>query len=232
MIAVLVPVLNRPFRVAPFATSYLNAVSKDFDSCLYFIANESDRDEIVMIEELGDAVQLLTVPWEPGRGDWARKLNFAIREVESEYYLLGADDLHFHTDWIDTFMWWDFILAGHGVETGVLGTNDLGNPLVIAGKHSTHPIVHRSYIEQGTIDDPTKLLHEGYWHNWVDNEFVETATTRDQFFFIKDCFVEHLHHAWGKSSEDSTYARGQEHYQEDALLFKERAKLWGGPLPR
>jgi hypothetical protein len=47
---------------------------------------------------------------------------------------------------------------------------------VIRGEHSTHPIIVRSYIEgQGAIDEPGKALHEGYWHNFVDDELIGTA---------------------------------------------------------
>jgi hypothetical protein len=46
----------------------------------------------------------------------------------------------------------------------------------MAGRHSTHSLVTRDYVERfGTIDEAGVVLHEGYPHEFVDDEFVQTA---------------------------------------------------------
>lgn len=110
---------------------------------------------------------------------------------------------------------------------GVVGTNDLGNPRVIAGKTATHSLVTRAYVgEHGTVDEPGKVLHEGYQHNFCDTEFVETAKRRGAWAFAGDSVVEHLHPHWSKGDDDETYRRGQAGFEVDRRLHARRRRLW------
>jgi len=101
------------------------------------------------------------------------------------------------------------------------------------GRHATHPLVRRSYVEEhGTIDEPGKVLHEGYDHQWVDNELVETAKARGAWAFAKNSHVEHLHPFWpdgkgGKKGEmDATYEKALSSPRKDMALFRSRRRLW------
>jgi hypothetical protein len=89
------------------------------------------------------------------------------------------------------------------------------------GRHATHSLVHADYRECGTLDEPWKLLHEGYWHNFVDDELVGTAMLRGTFAMAGDAHVEHLHPNWRKAADDETYRRGM-------ASFHRRP---GAPLP-
>jgi hypothetical protein len=109
---------------------------------------------------------------------------------------------------------------------GVVGTNDLGNQRVIVGEHATHSLVSRAYIARGSIDDPSRLLHEGYSHCFVDDELVATARARGAWVFAHDSFVEHLHPAWGKGPADPTYAAGARSFAHDRRLHRARSVLW------
>ena len=162
------------------------------------------------------------VPFENGPGDWARKINHGFTTTRSDFVLLGADDLLFHPAW-DVYA----VEVAETSGAGVIGTNDLGNRTVMNGLHSTHPLVRRSYVEEfGTIDEPGKCLHEGYSHQWVDTELVETAKMRGQWAFAKGSHVEHLHPLWKKSTMDSTYEKALSTSQQDHAHFRSRQHLW------
>lgn len=109
----------------------------------------------------------------------------------------------------------------------MVGTNDLGNPRVLRGVHATHSLVTRRYVDQhGTIDEPGKVLHEGYWHEFCDDEFVETSWKRKAWAFAADSVVEHLHPAWGKAPMDDLYAQEPRRMRQGRRLFLHRRRLW------
>lgn len=111
----------------------------------------------------------------------------------------------------------------------VVGTNDMGNSRVIAGNHSTHPLVHRDYLACGTVDEVGIVLHEGYQHQFADDEFVQTAKVRRVYAHAFDAFVEHLHPNWGKGRDDATYRRGQAGFSADKRLYDQRCAMWLRP---
>lgn len=224
-VAVLVPVLARPGRVRPLAHSLVSSTAQEVEDGwqveLVFVCSPEDRREIAAVRKQEHAP--LVVDWPAGPGDYARKINHAARLADATWLFLGADDLRFFTGWLRA------CISTH-IRTGalVVGTNDLGNPLVMRGGHATHSLVNRDYLEQGTVDESGLLLHEGYGHNWVDNEFVETARARKTFAFARDAGVEHLHPIWRKGTDDATYRRGQASYQDDRRLYQRRRELWSG----
>lgn len=222
-VCVLAPVLRRPERVAPLAESFAAAApAAPARARLMPICSVSDQDEIQAWLALSVAPAIAN--WPPGKADWARKINFGFRRAAKlgfDWMLLGADDVAFHPGWFEA------ALAVHG-ETGacVVGTNDLGNSTVMRGLHSTHPLVHRDYLECGTADEAGKVVTEAYHHNWVDTELVETAKARGAWAFARDSHVEHLHPFWRKAEQDEVYELGRQHYKADQELFYERRQLW------
>lgn len=166
LVAVIIPVLGRPERVAPLVRS----VRTDDRCWPMFMCSPGDDAEIAEVRrhaEQGPAL-MHVVEWEAGQGDYARKINAAFRVAVEKGYdwcLLAADDVVFHPGWLDA------CLRVHAAtEACVVGTNDLGNSLVMQGRHATHSLVHRDYLECGTIDEDGKILHEGYHHNFCNTE--------------------------------------------------------------
>ncbi len=213
MIDLLIPVLRRPQNAQPLVDSIHRNTCVDHQ--VVFICSADDEAEIAACKVTNAHVEMID------RDGYAEKINHGAWLSGADFVFLGADDLRFHLGWdIEAIRVWD--------TTGmpVIGTNDLGNPSVMAGKHATHSLVHHSYLAQGTIDDTTKLLHEGYAHNWVDTEFVETAISRAAFDFAKESHVEHLHPIWKKGVNDPVYALGRERYHDDRRIFMRRRPLW------
>lgn len=218
-VVVLVPALGRPGRVSSLQSSLYG--SRDtIDFRLVYLVSPNDA---LMLEVLRScAVEHMVTPFPNAPGDYARKLNYGIGRTTEEWIFLGADDLKFWPGWAEVAI----SASRQNDNRMVVGTNDLGNAEVKRGKHSTHSFVHRDYVEQGTWDEPDKLLHEGYHHNWVDKEFVQTAIRRDQYIHSASSIVEHLHPHWGKSEMDATYRKGLADYERDRRLYVRREKSW------
>lgn len=221
---VFVPVLARPHRVEPLLESLTATEPDGFTVRPVFICSPSDRDELAAVRAAG--VDPLVATWEPAGGDYARKMNLAWRLTDAEWAFLAADDLVFRTGWLEAAI----RCSERNGNACVIGTNDLGNRRVMAGRHSTHTLVHTEYRSCGTIDQPSsgKLLTEKYDHNFCDDEFVQTAQARATFASAKDSIVEHLHPDWGKADHDAVYAKGRRHFQKDARLHQQRSRMWTG----
>lgn len=188
-----------------------------------FLASQGFPEEHEAIEATGG--ELVVVPFQQAPGDYARKINFGAKRTTEPNIFMAADDVTFHAGWYEAAC---AALATLPDGCGVVGTQDMGNDRVLAGEHSTHSLVSRSYMEQfGSIDTPGVLLHDGYPHEFVDDEFIETARYRDRFVFAHDSIVEHLHPHWGKAKYDATYRRATTRLQEGRAVYKRRAHLWG-----
>jgi hypothetical protein len=230
-VVVLVPVLGRPERAQPLVESLVSSYTgKLFGLRALFLVSPSDYEQRNAVAKAcyawPDHCNILQVEWEPGPGDYARKINRGWRHEcggPTDFVFLGADDLDFQPGWIEQ-------AVSVQLDTGacVIGTNDLGSPATERGTASTHSLVHVGYT-CGTADDPDPglLLHEGYDHNFVDNEFVATARARGLYAHAPHARVEHLHPIHRKADDDATYAKGQARFAEDRLLFRARKPLWG-----
>ncbi len=225
MIAVLVPVLSRPQNAQKLVDSLVRSRA---DARIVFLCTPGDTKQIKASKATG--AETIITNWAADRGDWAKKINLGARETDEEWVLLAADDVGFHRNW-DT----QAIRVGTQLNALVVGTNDQGNPAVIAGRLATHALVHRSYItDHGVIDGKGLVVHEGYWHNCVDLELTETAKARGLFAHAKFSVVEHLHPAFKKAPIDATYAKGMnhQHFRQDLRLLQARRKMWQALLRR
>lgn len=212
-LAILVPVLARPQHVERLL---VNVERTTPGARLVFIVNDDDHTERRALDRF-DAEHLVLAK---ERRRYSAKINDALPTTMERHLFLGADDLCFHPGWYERAR---ALLDDH---TLVVGTNDLTNPRVLAGLHSTHSLIDRRYARLGTIDDPERLLHEGYPHEYVDDEFVGTALHRGAMRFCRDSIVEHLHPYRGLAPVDATYRLGWKGRAEGATLFKERRPLW------
>jgi hypothetical protein len=225
-LTVLVPALARPANVAPLVRSLDLSVVRErtegWQIDLLFICCRDDAAEIAAVRAEGLEPLVHTVSTE--RHQYPKKINAGARNTTSDWLFLGADDLDFHWGWLREAIS-AYIRTGHLV----IGTQDMGNQLVRTGRHSTHTLVHRDYLQFGTIDERGKLLHEGYDHNSCDVEFIETAIQRDQFTFASESVVEHLHPLWqrGKVQRDAVYNKGLQRATMDRMLLNRRRHLWG-----
>lgn len=214
MLDIIVPVLGRPHRVSPLMKN-VAGTTKDYR--LLFVVSTDDTQELEALQKAG--ADFLVVPSK--RGSWACKINDGFKITNAPWVFTGADDLAFHPDWFERALRWvdDTI--------HVVGTNDICNHRVMSGQHSTHTLFRRKYVEEwGTIDQPGLVMHEGYKHDFTDDEAVATAKARGVYAHAYDSIVEHLHPLAGKAEDDDTYRKGRKHSSEGRRLFTKRKTLW------
>ncbi len=142
--------------------------------------------------------------------------------------LLAADDLDFEPGW-DL----NALALAERTHAGVVGTNDDANPLVKRGKHATHPLVSRDYIDTvgGTWHDgPGVVYHEGYGHQYVDTELCMAAMQRGEWAFCHTSVVRHLHPFYphrgiGRTPMDDTYKKALGDASADNAIYRSRVEL-------
>lgn len=222
-VAILVPVLNRPQNVARLLASLEDCSPADRAAVgrVLFVADEGDERELAALADAG--ADWITVP---DGTNYATKINRGHDATTEPLLFLAADDLRFRPHWLERAL-------EHldDPAIAVVGTNDLCNPRVMTGVHSTHSLVRRSYIadESGVVDEPGKVLHEGYRHEYCDDEFVQTAQARGRYSHAFDALVEHLHPLNGKAEDDATYRLGRGRTAESRRLFRQRRRKWITP---
>lgn len=224
MIAVLLPVLGRPESSARIVENILS-VSTSVSEIIFLFTPGDDQHEVVQqLDREHESVLAVSVgPLAPG--DYARKINLGFKIASAPFVLLGASDLRFHSRW-DT----EALHVAEQTGAGVIGTDDMANPSVKAGRHSTHPLVRRTYIDGvgGTFDQGAGVVYcEQYDHQAVDNELCTAAILRKQWAFAKESKVQHLHPIFDKTVEmDATYRRGLARGKQDIALYQERLKAF------
>lgn len=224
-LVILIPCLGRPQNVKPVVDSIRLATGAHR---ILFLCSPGDTEQISAVKKSG--ADHIVVPWQSDKADFALKINHAYEHhTDEDWIFQAADDLTFRVGW-DRHA----INAAERYRVGVVGTNDLGNPLVKRGKHSTHTLFSRAYIEEygGTFDGSGVVFCELYDHQWTDNEFVETAMQRGQFVSCPRAVVEHMHPHWGKGQMDDTYLKALRATREDRALFGQRMKKIGIDLRR
>lgn len=211
--AVIVPVMGRPQNAAPFMASLRASTGL---TEVYVMATAGDTETVDAWEAAG--AEAITAGSEV---TFAEKVNIGYEcSVEPWLFLVG-DDVRFHPNWLANAQ----IVAGRRAH--VIGTNDLGNPAVMAGQHATHLLIRRSYVDEvgASWDGPKVVCHEGYRHNFVDTEIVAAAKKRGVWAMARSSVVEHLHPFWGKADTDAVYELGQSSYDADQALFDERMRV-------
>lgn len=217
MIDIIIPTFGRPHALAAVAANIQDVTTEPHQ--ITFVVERHDLDSIAAVEALGLAPVINTRV-----ANYAGALNTGWLQSSADWLFTGADDLIFHHGWHDQIRIYARLCT-------VLGTNDLLNTAVAAGFHSTHSLVHRSYLDEfgGVADEgPCSFYPECYDHNFCDTEFINTAKMRGRFRPCLDAVVEHLHVTTGKVEADDTYLRSIRNYDADARMYDMRISVWSG----
>lgn len=217
MIDIVIPTYGRPDRLRAVVDDARNAAA--VPTRVLLVVEQHDDESIAAAHDaLPDRVIV-----NDRRSCYAGAINAAMPHIRSTYWFAGADDLHFHPGWDHA------ALTRADDQFMVIGTNDLGNPYVLAGTHATHFLVDHRYILRygGTLDcGPGIAMFEGYHHQFTDTEFIGLAKARVRFAPCLDAVVEHNHYLFGKSPHDATYERAYAELGPDEALYNERKRSW------
>lgn len=208
-VAVIVPVMGRPQNAAPFMASLKASTNRATVYAIVGPEKEAGKSAVAW-RKAGAEVRVCK------GSTFAQKVNYAYQVTIEPWLLLVGDDVRFRPGWVE---------AAQKVGTAsVVGTNDLANPRVVAGEHSCHPLIRRSYIDEvgASWDGPRVVCHEGYGHWFVDDEIVTAAKQRGVWGFAPDAVIEHLHPIWGTAPDDETYRLGQSKAAKDKATFVAR----------
>lgn len=211
--AVIVPVLQRPQNAAPFMRSLRASTGL---AAVYAVADPDDTVTQQAWLDEGANVLIST------RGTrFAQKANHGYQATTEPWLLLVGDDVRFHPGWLDHALHtaeWD--------QADLVATNDLGNARVTAGRHATHPLIRRSYVDTrgASWDGPGVIACEEYAHNFVDDEWTAVAQQRGVFAAALGARVEHLHPFWGKAVDDLVYQKGKRQFDRDRRIFERRLR--------
>jgi hypothetical protein len=218
-LTVIVPLWRRTKNITRV---YVSAWEATPEAQILFMVSEGDGEVLDAVSELVDAEYLITAGPGGEPGDYARKINAGYRETDREWLFTGADDLLF------TPGWYEAARAHAKIDTGVIGTVDRCNGRTALGEHSTHSLVARWYADfGGSMDAERMIYHEGYVHEYCDDELVQTAMMRGAYAHAFDAVVEHRHMLIDPTLDDAVYRHGRRHSRLSRRLYLRRKFLWG-----
>lgn len=212
-VAVIVPAMRRPHRVAPFMESLRSSTE---NATAYFVCDQDDTEQIAAVLAAGAEV----ITNQSASHTFATKANLGYRSTSEPWLLFVGDDVRFQSGWKES------ALIAAGDRHHLVATNDLGNRAVMAGQHATHPLIRREWLDThgASWDGPGTVAHEGYAHWFVDNEWSTVARMAGVFVFSPESVIEHLHPIWGKGEDDEVYRLGQSKASADQALWERRCK--------
>jgi hypothetical protein len=161
-VAILVPVLGRPHRVAPLMQAFRRTTPHPYR--LLFIADPDDQPEI-------DAIRRARADYIVRAGSYARKINEAARATSEPLLFLAADDLAPQPDWLESAT---RRLRG---PVRVVGVNDLITRR--RREHATHFLMTRDYATQPTLDG-SRGTESGYSYHGCRCDECRAAWARSK----------------------------------------------------
>ena len=226
MITVLVPTWHRPASLIPLVRNITETTRTGAQ--VVIIAEADDEPTFALAADLAPALMVANTR----KRNFAGATNTGYASATGDYIFTGSDDLRFYDGWDEAAL---AALEADPVLR-VAGTNDLGNPGVLAGLTSTSHLIDRRYIDEvGAVagQPPGMVVCEDYGHEYTDTELVATAKARGVFAPCLASIVEHRHTIFGKAPWDETYARTRAASAGDGAIFESRRHLWENlPLPR
>jgi len=221
MIDVIVPVLSRPGNAQPLIDSI--RANTTVEHTITFMVSPDDHAELKACEQTDADIYI--VEWQPGPADASKKWNLGYTITENPFVFTAADDITFTPGW-DT----EALKVAEKTGAGMVGTNDDANPLVKRGRHSTHSLFSRAYIDTvgGTFfDGPGIIYCQQYRHQWIDTEAVKAAMDRRQWAFAHQSLVVHHHPIYDRSVKmDDTYTKALGDARQDKQLYEQRLRQW------
>lgn len=226
-VVVIVPILGRPHHAAPLMESF-RANTPENRAVLLPVASVVDPVDSGTWAATMDAWCAAGVcPIKARRGygfSFAAKVNAAYEITSEPWLLLVGSDVRFHLGWLEAAL-----MTAEMTGAKLIATNDMHNHRVMAGEHATHPLINREWIDShgSSWDGPGVVCHEGYKHQFVDNEWSAVARQAGVFAYSEGSKIEHLHPVWGLAEVDATYELGESSKWVDLALFEERLAKYG-----
>lgn len=216
-VAILVPSLNRGYRMRPLVTN-IHAATTVPHKIYFCVSDDESKREL---DALGE--------WYLDDSDsddrrYVTRMNKLVRHIgDEETVFFGSDDVFHHLRWYEHAK----SVMNQGYHLVVV--NDMHN------QNGTAALIHRDHIAHAVFDSPGDVFHAGYVHNFADNEQFYTAYLMGEYAKANASFVEHLHPVWGEANAlpwDDTYHGARKGWDHDLALYETRSKLIEATLKR
>lgn len=243
-LTIVVPVWRRTSNLDRLLTSAQGTVPEAQVLLVGSDGDELARPAIGELVTAGRAEALWIAGVGGEHGDYARKINAGYRASVRPLIFTGADDIVFQPGWYEPAralidegeiaalkIGENAVLIGPlPVPTvGVVGTVDDLNGRTMLGEHSTHTLVARWYADHGgSVDQSNMIYDEGYPHDYVDDELVQTAMARCAYAHSYESHVSHIHVLADSSLDDEVYRHGRSRARIGRQRFHLRKRIWGG----
>jgi glycosyltransferase involved in cell wall biosynthesis len=222
MISILLPTYGRSERLQQVFENIKSTTSTEHE--VIWVLEDDDKESQRICAELHPSLAVIN----QRKRFYGGAINYGYQFAKGEFLFTGADDLRFYPGWDEQVL---SVMYGH-VRVG--GTNDLLHPWVPEGRHATHYLVDRRYIEEvGCVPDepPGTFMPEVYDGLFTDAEVIMIAKARGVFAPCLSSVVEHLNFAGGRSEFDSTYRKAHDYVSSDLQLHRDRAMRFLGMQP-
>lgn len=204
-VGLFIPSLNRPHNLAKVLPR-----AKRTGAAVYCVVDEDD------IESQRVCADLEVRYWTDRAGWFCQRIQFLFDNTDEEWFFTGSDDVVYPADMFDG------MFQAADPSWKVISPNDGHNA------NGTNYLIERSYVQEhgGHYGTPGLVYHQGYRHNWSDDELAEVAASRGVFGRTMGVLVESQHPVWGNAPDDATYQRARAKWADDEALFRRRCHLW------
>jgi len=212
-LAILIPTYGRSNRLEKVVKNiHDNTVTPH---TIYFITEAEDTESSKEIARLKEKEITVTT------GTYVAAINTAYRSTKEPFLLLGSDDIVFTKEW-DTKM----LKVMEDQAIGIVGHTDEW-AISKTGKHGSHLLVRRSYIEtqSGVTDEKNTIYSSKYKHIMCDIETEQTSMMRNAFA-MSDAFISHTHWYIKTAPMDSTYQRALDVADKDRETYAGRRSMF------
>jgi GT2 family glycosyltransferase len=184
-------------------------------------ARPVELESIVVLDGDREGVEVAvrsnsTVLFSPDQRGAVRRWNEGLALApNSDAYILGADDLIWHPDWLNATL---DALALLPNQSGMVGFNDL-TQWQKKNQLASHWLITRRCLHEvmgGVMAIPS------YYHYWFDPEMNERAQIAGCWVIATNAVVEHRNCFSGGASPDATYQSSATYFEQDQLTYQWR----------
>ncbi len=140
-------------------------------------------------------------------------INADMEGAEFDILVNVSDDMEVKAAGFDDIIVRD-MLANFPECDGALHYND--------GLHGKDTLITLSIMGKKMYDLFGYIYYPGYKSVWCDNEFMDSVQILRKYWYSDEVIIQH---SWMIAGNDETYARNAPYFQEDHLVYDERAKI-------
>lgn len=152
-------------------------------------------------------IQHSVVLYENWDGGWVPAVHNMLKGIDGFVVLLGSDVV-VKDGWLE-ILWEKFCEKFPRMDGCAQPYDEINH-----GALCQHPLGHSATIRE--------YLHEGYIHNFSDNEMTERLIAHDRYLYVPESKIEHLHWVNKKATGDETYKKVMESFERDKILYTKR----------